>query len=385
MLIAGVALRLGLLGVPGHGGDVEVQSRWAEVLAGYGPGQFYQHDSAIYPALLYAYWPIGVLFDGDALALAVKALSIPFDLAISLALYAIGLRFGAWRALLGPALYFFNPAVLLAGPVWGQVDAAGTLAYLLALLALASGRFGTAGALTMVAALTKPQFGLVGIPVAAVALIRWRHDRNPAPVVRGVLGAVAAFAVICVPLKLNPVAWIGKVADTASFQPMSSLNAPNLWGVLVGYKVPDGGLVWIGGLLLLLGLAAALLPLRRRQDLTTILISGLFVIFAFYFLPTRVHERYLLPAMAVLAPFAVANGRILLGYLLLSAAFAMALLFGLVSTTSFRLAEPWQGLLLQRATSVYVGLTMLATAATLVLLLVRFERDQAPRPGPSTG
>jgi len=48
-------------------------------MATFGPWDFYRHDRAIYPALLYAYWRIGVLLDGLDQARAIKGLSIPFD------------------------------------------------------------------------------------------------------------------------------------------------------------------------------------------------------------------------------------------------------------------------------------------------------------------
>jgi Gpi18-like mannosyltransferase len=173
LLLAGLVIRLVVLNIPGHYGDIAVTSRWAERMAQYGPWDFYQRDASVYPALLYFYWPLGALFDGDALLRAVKGLSIPFDLALAIVLYAIARRLTSdGRALLAPAIYLFNPAVLLAGPIWGQVDAAGALAYVGALWAVAAGRYSAAGALAVVAALVKPQFGLVALPVIAVAILR---------------------------------------------------------------------------------------------------------------------------------------------------------------------------------------------------------------------
>ena len=135
LLVAGLALRLYVLDTKGHYGDGVVIGRWADNMARYGPWDFYKHDGAIYPALLYAYWPIGVLLDGADQARAIKGTSIPFDLAIAVVVYLAARRMiGPARALIAPAIYLFNPAVLLAGPVWGQVDAAGALAYLLALV-----------------------------------------------------------------------------------------------------------------------------------------------------------------------------------------------------------------------------------------------------------
>jgi hypothetical protein len=371
LLVAGLAIRLAVLDADGHYGDSVVIGRWADNMATYGPRDFYQHDGAIYPALLYAYWPIGVLLDGAAQARAIKGLSIPFDLAIAVVVYLAARRMiGPARALVAPALYLFNPAVLLAGPVWGQIDAAGTLAYLFTLLALADRRFAWAGALAVISLLIKPQFGLVLLPVAVVAIQRWRATHEFSPVIRSVLGGAAAYVVVALPLRLDPISYFGRVVSAGSFKEMTSANAANIWGLFVGYEQPDAGLVYVGAALLLLGLAAALLPLLRRQDLLMILAVGAFVIFAFYFLPTRVHERYLFPAMAVLAPLAAANWSVLVAYLLLTAGFAASILYALVETTPFTF-WPWlEELVTLPVARIWISLTLVATAATLVFLLV---------------
>ena len=152
---------------------------------------------------------------------------------------------------------------------------------------------------------------------------------------------------------------------------MTSLNAPNIWGILYGYEIPDGNLFWVGALYLLVGVGLSLLPLRRRHDLATVLAVGLFIVFAFYFLPTRVHERYLFPVMAVLAPLAAANWRVLGTYVLLSAAFAITLIYALVTTTAFTIPEAWRQVLVQPTAIVWLGLTMFGVALTLIVLLIQ--------------
>jgi dolichyl-phosphate-mannose-protein mannosyltransferase len=381
LLAVGLAIRLAALDATGHGGDAIVMGRWTDNLARYGPWNFYRHDSSIYPALLYAYWPIGVFLDGADQARAIKGLSIPFDMAVAVVAYLAASRLvGRGRALIAPGLYLFNPAVLLAGPVWGQVDSAGTLALLAALLTLATGRFAWAGALAVVAGMVKPQFGLVVLPVAVVAIMQWRATGSRAPVVRGLLGAVAAYVVVAFPLQLDPVTFARQVIASGGYKNMSSANAANIWGLFHGYRIPDGGLLYVGGALLLIGLTASLLPLRRHRDLATILAVGLFVCFAFYFLPTRVHERYLFPAMAVLAPLAATSWRVLLAYLLMTAGFAASMLFALFDTTQFTF-YPWvEELVTQPVARIWISLTLVMTAATIVLLLLPSrEPASAPR------
>ena len=101
LLVAGLAIRLAVLDAKGHYGDALVNGRWTDNMARYGPWDFYRHDGAIYPALLYAYWPIGVLLEGAAQARAIKGLSIPFDLAIGVVVYLAARRMiGPVRALI---------------------------------------------------------------------------------------------------------------------------------------------------------------------------------------------------------------------------------------------------------------------------------------------
>lgn len=341
LLVASLALRLLSLGLAGHDGDVRVTSRWAEHLAEVGAWRFYEGDSSIYPALLYPLWAMGALLDGPDLHLAVKGMSIPFDLAVGLLLFAaLRGRAGDDRALAIAGLYLLNPATVLAGPVWGQVDSAGTLPYLGALLALAHRRHGLAGGLAVLATLVKPQFGLAVLPVLVLAAVRARRWRSAEPMWRALAGMLAAYAVVALPLQLTPWRYGGLLTATASRQPETSLNAFNPWGLLVGFGVPDAPYVLTGSLLLAAGLVACLWGLRRRADLAVVLAVGALLTLAFYFLPTRVHERYLYPAVAVLAPFALSGRAHLAAYLGLSLGFAAGLLYALHETTPFDLPEP---------------------------------------------
>jgi dolichyl-phosphate-mannose-protein mannosyltransferase len=385
LLVASVAVRVAALQVDGHNGDVRVTAGWAERMAEVGPWRFYEGSGSIYPALLYPLWALGSWLDRDALLLAIKGLSIPFDIALGIGLYALmRRRTGEGPALGVAALYLLNPATILAGPVWGQVDSAGTLPYLAALAAVAGRRFGLAGGLAVLATMVKPQFGLVVLPVLIVAGMRSRAVASWKPIVRAAAGMAGTYLVLAAPLALHPIRYLGLLGDTAVRQPMTSLNAFNPWGLFVGFEVPDGPYVGIGTLLLVLGVAGSLFGLRRRPDLAVVLAVGAALVLAFYFLPTRVHERYLFPALALLAPFALAGWRELLSYVALSLGFAASLLYALHETTPFDLPEPWATRVTSDAGVWAIGLVLIASGIAWAWLLVvrrpRLPRHPRPRP-----
>ena len=379
LLVVSVAVRIAALQVDGHNGDVRVTAGWAMRMAEVGPWRFYEGSGSIYPALLYPLWALGSDLQGDALLLAIKGLSIPFDSALGIALFALVRRRGGEAAALGvAALYLLNPATILAGPVWGQVDSAGTLPYLAALVALGARQFGLAGALAVLATMVKPQFGLVVLPVLVVAAMRARSLASWDPMLRAVAGMAGTYVVLAAPLALHPIRYLGLLGDTAVRQPMTSLNAFNPWGLLVGFELPDGPYVGIGMALLVAGVVGSLAGLRRRPDLAVVLAVGAALVLAFYFLPTRVHERYLFPALALFAPFTLAGWRELVSYMALSLGFAASLLYALHETTPFNLPEPWATAITSDAGVWAIGLVLIGSGVAWAWLLV-VRRPRLPR------
>jgi len=386
LLIAAVALRLLVLGWEGHNGDVRVTAGWAERMAEVGPFRFYEGSGSIYPALLYPLWAIGALLDGEALNLAIKGLSIPFDVGIGVLLFwFLRWRTGDDLALLVAGLYLFNPAVILAGPVWGQVDSAGTLPFLGAMVTLAARRHGWAGALAVVATLVKPQFGLAVLPVLVLAALRARRFRTVQPLTDALTGMVLAGLAVLGSVALAPWHYLALLGDTAVRQPETSLHAFNPWGLFVGFGIPDGPYVLAGTALLAAGVLGSLWGLRRRPDLAVALAVGALLTLAFYFLPTRVHERYLFPAVAVLAPFAPAGRAHIAAFSGLSAGFALGLLYALHETTPFDLPEPWAGWIVSDAGVWVIGAVLIGSAMWWAWLLgVRRPRlPRRPRPVPT--
>jgi hypothetical protein len=225
----------------------------------------------------------------------------------------------------------------------------------------------------MLAGMAKPQFGLVIIPIIFLGFQLWRHGSSIRPLLRTIAGALLVYVLLGAPLMLDPIRYGDQLWVNAATRPMVSLFAFNPWGLLVGFEVPDGNLAYVGVVLFVLGLLAATAPLWRHQDLPALLAAGCLVVFAFYFLPTRAHERYLFPAMALLAPFAAISARSLVAYLALTAAFAGGLLYALTFINSAAVAEPLADILRAGPTVWVLGLILMGAAGAEVWLLLRRE------------
>ena len=335
LLVVSALARLAGLWSPGHAGDITAFVQWALGTARWGLGGYYAHGGeANYPPMLYLLWPLGANLDLANLQLAIRTLSVPFDLALGWLLYDVVARVtGRERdGLLAAGFYLLNPAVLIVGPIWGQVDGMGALPMVAAIVAVSRGRIATAGALAVIAGLMKPQFGIAAFVLAGLALFWWRTPEDRRRIVVLGLGAIAAFVIVLVPLGLGPINYLHLLSDTFSRYPYISEFGFNPWGMLFGFGDKDSQWFLVGTALGAGGIAGSLWLLRRRRDLVGLLGVSVLVGLAIYFLPTRVHERYLFAAIAFLAPLAVLERRLRWPFVVLSLAFFGTLAYVLMNS-----------------------------------------------------
>ncbi|MFI5261883.1 MAG: phospholipid carrier-dependent glycosyltransferase [Candidatus Limnocylindrales bacterium] len=390
LLLAGLALRFIIAYVlfPGSGFQSDVGSfiSWALTLAHDGPGGFYANAGfADYPpAYLYVLWLLGSVGSGLATILGggtitlggtvvalpdaivgglLKLPAIAADLGIAYLLYRLvrhwlGARPDAPRAALGAAaLYLFNPVTWYDSALWGQVDAVGALVMLVALAFLIDGFSEAAVGFTVVAALVKPQFGIVLAPIVGVILLRrhlfligsgprpaavparlrrWAADQQgPLRLVSSAaVGALVLFVLIT-PFGLDVPTLISRMGDTAAGYPYLTVNAYNPWALIGsgGQASLAAGGGWssdqvpmlgslngftIGAVLLIAAFAVGVVQLAWRDSRRSILLTAVFLAMAFFILPTRVHERYLFPVFAILPLLAVGSWRMRLLTLVLA-------------------------------------------------------------------
>jgi hypothetical protein len=193
VLALGLALRLTLLYLlPGSGLSFDLASfrAWAGNLADQGPIGFYTrpffHDYT--PGYLYVLWLVGVL--GHALGGIGDLIKIPpilSDLAVGYLVWSMIRELGGRErlALLGAAVVMASPIFWFDNAVWGQVDSFGLVFLLLGLREVWRDRPERAAILTVIAAVIKPQLGIL-IPIVAIVTIR-RALFAPRPSERGLV------------------------------------------------------------------------------------------------------------------------------------------------------------------------------------------------------
>ena len=374
VLLVGLLLRLTIAYVllPGSGfqSDIGTFTAWAVQLANHGSGTFYATAGfADYPpGYLYVLWLIGGIgqllapfANGDAVSATTALVKLPSIIADVLVGYLLFRVVLAWLqprrdarrlALIAAAIYLFNPVTWYDSAIWGQTDAMGALVTLLTVAALVRGNSEGASVLGVLAALIKPQFGIVLLPVVGVVLLR-RHllqpgsaprhevllpgnlpsprrwlatEQGPLRLVSSAVLAVVVLLVLLIPFSLDPLSFFNEMRKTAGGYPYLSVNAYNPWALIGSEgRMPlafGGGWssdmvpllgplpgVLIGAALLLAGFAIGVLRAFWADDRRSIVIVTTFLALAFFILPTRVHERYMFPIFALLPLLAVVDRR----------------------------------------------------------------------------
>jgi hypothetical protein len=406
VLALGLALRLILLYLlPGSGFEADLNSFrfWADDLARNGLYGFYGRDffHDYTPGYLYVLWLVGQV--GRAAGGIGDLIKIPpvlADLAVGYLVWSMIRELGGRDrlALLGAAVVMVNPIFWFDNVVWGQVDSFGLVFLLLGLRSLWRDQPERAAIFTVIAAVIKPQLGIL-IPIVAVITIRralrpvtgpaepdedagrlrhWeaRTDRPLRIVTTGLAGYLTALA-LCVPFGLSVIGFspqapfltsglVEQIALAGGGYPYLTVNAYNAWAIIpgdTGNSLASSGqwicdaanipadrcgagiaqfgavpAVAIGTLLLVLAIATVLVAIWRRPDRLTLLVGLSVVALAFFAAPTRVHERYGFPFFALGAILFAVSYRWRIAYLVLAAA-TFANMY-VVLTTIYPPADP---------------------------------------------
>ncbi|HEX6800683.1 MAG TPA: glycosyltransferase, partial [Ktedonobacterales bacterium] len=205
--------------------------------------------------------------------------------------------------------------------LWGQIDTIFIVLVVLALLAAWKGHGVASGVLFALAVLIKPQ-PVVFAPLLLVYLWRW-HGRREA--LRAVIAMAAVGFVACLPYLLPPhfelLAFQHDLAAWERAVPYTSVSAFNLWWLLGVQKLPYTA-PYLGPLspnilgwgLFFMALVVALAGVWRLRSPGQLFFAGGLIATAFFMLTPLQHERYLLPAVALLLLAAIYDRRYWLFY-----------------------------------------------------------------------
>ena len=349
MSILGAALVVRLIlafTVQGYGVDMGCFGAWAGKMASGGPANFYEPNyfCDYPPAYLLVLGVIGKIAAWTGISLGsmngqvlLKLVPIACDLALAALVYAAAERAAGRRPALGmAALLALNPAFIITGSCWGQIDSVLCVLLVLLLLFAREGKWHAAIAVFALAVLAKPQAGLLA-PLGIVALVRDAAVDKAArkPAVLGIGLGLAVTAAVVLPFSANQdsALWIvDKYMETLSSYAYATLSTGNLMFLLGGNWVPNAQEVFagisygqLGAVLMALSFVAGIavyLRGRSRQRLFTAAAVTMQLVFV---LGSKMHERYVIPALALLLLAFMETGdvRLLLSAILASAATAV--------------------------------------------------------------
>lgn len=326
LLAVSFIVRLLLFPLQGYQIDTNDFTLWFNTAATHGIRPFYTATWSDYPPFnVYIFWIFGSLgkslnlFATSSVNYVIRLPPNLFDMATGFAIYAfVRSRLNSRMAFLTCAIYVFNPAVIFNAAVWGQYDAIYTFFLVLSLLLILARKPELSAVALAVGLLTKPQ-GIAFLPlVVFVILIKfgWRRFLTSAAAF-----TLTIFAVILPFQWSNPVTFLSKIYFGAyQGYAYTSLNAFNIWAFQGFWKSDNIPFFSIGalkiGYFFLLGwilfgavtiFVLYLVYKRVKFSGELVIVFAAFVLlFSFFMLPTRIHERYLFPALAfgvLLIPF----------------------------------------------------------------------------------
>lgn len=369
-LAAVILVNYGLLFLNGYSGDLGYWKDWVGQLSGNGYVNFNGNYPPFYTHWLYL---VGKFYSltgspvetNDFLKFLIQ---IPVTLChclLTTVIFYLLIKSKTRRHIFHATLLMtaFNPAILVNGPIWGQVDIIPVTFVVCAILLSFTQRYHYLSfPVFTLALLTKFQM------VAFVPVFGFIFFRNSKPHLLGILLSILLCAIVFMPSILAGHLWQSfrlAYIDTLGQYPMTTYNAANLWILLTWNTAPDSMMLfgitadskfaWLFTAkhfgMLLFSLTALWLfaqgIYRNKYTCTTIqeqasqtLFSAMICAIAFFTLLPAMHERYLFPAVAIaLAYTTMTRGKLFYPVVItLLCAMNMLLILGINGS------DIWQGL-----------------------------------------
>jgi Gpi18-like mannosyltransferase len=299
LLICIFIIRLFASLLPAFEIDMTAWIAWASRLAALGPARFYSDQiwTQYTPGFLYWLWFLAKLNLANELAIKLTVLAADFLTGFLL-----------WRVTQNRRAFVFyvlNPAVVFTGAVWGQIDGILTLFLFLAVYFLVfKKQLLRAVFFWTIAFLVKPQ----AIALLPILVFYGLKNFKLAKILLGSL--VFLLTLYLFSLSFFPQNHVFGLASLiqkmSNYYAYTSVFAFNFWS-LVGMWRADtltfGGISYFHWGFILYLAALVLIFTSCKNKITkkeNIFLMAALLFLAFFLFPTRVHERYLFPALAFL-------------------------------------------------------------------------------------
>ncbi|MDD6309097.1 MAG: glycosyltransferase family 39 protein [Clostridia bacterium] len=287
---------------------------WADHAAAVGPKEFYS-DSMFCdypPGYIYVLSLLGYLrtvfpvMPATLQTVIFKMPAIIFDCLTGYFLYKTAKRMSNEKAATSLfLLYILNPAIFVNSAIWGQVDALFTFALLSSLVCLSEKKYRKSACILAIAVLLKPQ-ALLTLPIYILAVFLDKAEKQRFFLLVKAAGSfLLTFVLLSLPFIITkpPTFLFTKYMNTLQSYPYASLNAFNLFTFLGlnAREITENifGLsygVW-GTIGMLLSIFISCYIFMRGKDKSKVFFCSALLISGSFMLCTKMHERYLYPAI----------------------------------------------------------------------------------------
>ncbi len=308
LFIVGCTIRFSLSFIPGQVFDIDYWIQWSQKIAEVGPANFYGSSARTdyMPGYLYILWLLGFIknlfsLDQQFFLILLKMPGILAELFLSVIIYILFKPFSPKLRNLAAGAILLNPALIFNSAVWGQIDSLLTLFMLLTVVFLYQQKLVFSSIFFSLSFLIKPQtLSLIFLPL--VILCKKFSFLN---FIKLIFPAFITIYLISLPFFPNQtfLNLFNLFSSTANQYSYNSLSAFNFWGIF-GFWKEDNQIFlnfsiknW--GILMYLVYSLIILYYYYKKRFSLFTVASLATL-GFYFLPTRVHERYLYPAIIFL-------------------------------------------------------------------------------------
>jgi len=308
-ILLGFLIRLSFIFLPGFKIDVDTWFAWTMRLNQIGFVNFYSDLvwTNYTPGYLYVLYVLGWIknllsLDNQSFYLILKLPAILAEVFLGFIIYKLVAKKSILWAKIALGLFILNPAVIFNSAVWGQIDGLFSAFLVLSIFFLSQRRLIFSSIFLAISLVIKPQ----AILVMPVFIFYFLSNSS----IKIILKFIGIFLIIVFILFypffiLDPITGpINLFIQMIKDYPYISAFAYNLWGI-IGFWTSDSqkfiGLTYQNMGFYLVSIYWIIIGYFyfRRKKLSLFSLATLAAL-SFYFLPTRVHERYLYPALIFL-------------------------------------------------------------------------------------